>query len=177
MMVAAVMAVTALDTPLSACLNVPLGLLQRLQGLLRAREIAALQILANLVESLRQRTIGARTLPLALQIGQARVSLLGVAQIARLDRLGELIESLAKLVLLARLRLVRRRRCSDCRDGHGFLPTRSGGSFSGARPGNMGFPITTRAAPKSPRLSLGESGKHLAKICGGIGAIALQSLH
>jgi hypothetical protein len=109
MMVAAVMAVTALDTPLSACLNVPLGLLQRLQGLLRAREIAALQILANLVESLRQRTIGARTLPLALQIGQGRVSLLGAAQIARLDRLGELIEGLAKLVLLARLQRRRRR--------------------------------------------------------------------
>jgi hypothetical protein len=111
MMVAAVMAMAALDTPLSASLNTPLSLLlQRLQGLLRACEVAALQGLADLVQRLRQRAIGARSLPLALQIGQGRVRLLRTAEIAGLDRLGELVEGLAKLVLLARLRLIRRRR-------------------------------------------------------------------
>jgi hypothetical protein len=79
-----------------------------LQSLLCPGEVATLQGLADLVERLRQRTIGARPLALALQIGQGPVSLLRAVEIARLDCLGELIEGLAKLILLVRLQ--RRRR-------------------------------------------------------------------
>jgi len=57
-----------------------LRLLKRTEGLLHPGEVASLQVLADLVEGLRQWTVGVcrRPLPAALELAQCRVRLLRV---------------------------------------------------------------------------------------------------
>jgi len=83
---------------------VAVGLLQRQQCLLSAREITVLQRLPNLAQGLRKRIIGIRRLPLtaALQSTQCPIGLLRVREVSGIKRAHQLAEILTELRLGAR---------------------------------------------------------------------------
>ena len=80
--------------------------LQRLQGLLRAREIAGLQRRSNGCEPLLKwvaRIARAVRALRGLVLNERGVGRLGTRKVARLQRLSELLKTLARRILLRRL--------------------------------------------------------------------------
>ena len=103
---------------------VAMGLLQRRQRLLSAREIAVLQRLPDLAQSLRKRIIGIPRRPLTavLEGVQCRVGLLRVCEVPGIESARQLAEILTKLRLRAR-RLKAALCWKDCRDRHDMSPS------------------------------------------------------
>jgi len=78
-----------------------LGLLKRRQGLLRAGNIAVLQRLPDLIESLGERRVRGRrwALTFVLQIAQRRIALLCIRKVSGTDVAEELVERLTEICL------------------------------------------------------------------------------
>ena len=78
-----------------------LGLLKRRQGLLRAGNIAVLQRLPDLIESLGERRVRGRgrTLTAILQVAQRRIGLLRIRKVSGADVAEELVERLTEVCL------------------------------------------------------------------------------
>ena len=100
--------------------------LERRQGLLRAAEVAVLQILPDLAERTRERCVrvGGGALAAILQLTERRVGLLGIGETSGVERGRKLIERLAEVGLT--IGGLARRLVGNSRDRHWCVSIGSG---------------------------------------------------